>query len=75
MKNSKNKQPFSSRELEVLELICNQYTTTEIARKLFISPRTVDGHRIKLLHKIECRNTAGLVAYAVKKNVVKLYTI
>lgn len=75
MKNSKNKLPFSSRELEVLELICNQYTTTEIANKLFISPRTVDGHRVNLLNKIECRNTAGLVAYAVKRNVVNLYTV
>ncbi|MBT8232516.1 MAG: response regulator transcription factor [Saprospiraceae bacterium] len=75
MKSSKKTLPFSSRELEVLELICNQFTTTEIASKLFISPRTVDGHRINLLNKIDCKNTAGLVAYAVKKNVVTLYTI
>ena len=75
MNRSKKKDIFSSRELEILELICNQFTTPEIARKLFISPRTVEGHRNNLLQKINCKNTAGLVAYAVKKNVVQLYSI
>ena len=64
---------LSMRELEVLELICNQYTTSEIARKLYISPRTVDGHRKKLMTKVNCRNTAGLVVYAVKEDLVKIY--
>jgi len=75
MNNTKKNKLFSSRELEILELICNQYTTSEIAEKLFISPRTVEGHRNNLLQKLNCRNTAGIVAYAVNKNVVQLYTI
>jgi DNA-binding NarL/FixJ family response regulator len=44
-------QGLSSRELEVLQLICEQNTTAEIAERLFISPRTVDGHRNRLLEK------------------------
>jgi DNA-binding NarL/FixJ family response regulator len=66
-------QHISSRELEILELICNQFTTAEIAAKLFISPRTVDGHRNNLLVKLDCKNTAGLVVYALQNEIVKIY--
>ena len=71
-KISMNNQ-ISSRELEILELICNQYTTSEIAGKLYISPRTVDGHRNNLLSKLSCKNTAGLVAYAMQNEIVTIY--
>ena len=74
MRENYSAQGFSLRELEVLELICNQFTTTEIAQKLYISPRTVDGHRKKLLTKVNCKNTAGLVVYAVKENLVNIYS-
>lgn len=63
---------LSSREKEILQLICEQYTTSEIAKKLFISPRTVDGHRNNLLAKLDCKNIAGLVVFAVQNKVVKL---
>ncbi|MEL6637831.1 MAG: response regulator transcription factor [Bacteroidota bacterium] len=63
---------ISSREKEVLQLICEQYTTAEIATKLFISPRTVDGHRNNLLEKTGARNTAGLVVFALENKVVEL---
>lgn len=70
-------QPFShltltEREGEVLQLICEEYTTPEIAEKLFISPRTVDGHRLNLLEKLGCRNTAGLVVFALQHGLVEL---
>jgi DNA-binding NarL/FixJ family response regulator len=57
---------LTAREKEILELICREYTTPEIAAKLFISERTVDGHRNNLLLKTRCRNTAGLVLFAIK---------
>ena len=63
---------FTKREREVLELICSQYTTNEIAEKLFISPRTVDGHRNNLLLKTEAKNLAGLVVYAIQHKLVNL---
>ena len=56
---------LSARELDVLKLICMEHTNVEIAEMLFLSPRTVDGHRNNLLAKIGCRNTAGLVLFAV----------
>ena len=60
------------REKEVLELICKQHTNSEIAQKLFISDRTVDGHRMNLLQKLGCRNTAGLVAFALQHQLVRV---
>lgn len=78
-KNSiKNKHKLSStnpfiditeREREILLLICQEFTTQEIAEQLFISPRTVDGHRNNLLVKTGVKNTAGLVIFAIKNEV------
>ncbi len=63
--------PLTERELDVLRLICQELTTTEIAGKLFLSPRTVEGYRNNILQKIGARNTAGIVVYAMSKG---LYT-
>lgn len=62
--------PLTQREKEVLELICKEFTTPEIADKLYLSVRTVDGHRNHLLEKTGARNTAGLVLYAMRYNIV-----
>lgn len=63
--------PLTDRELDVLRLICQELTTTEVAGKLFLSPRTVEGYRNNILQKIGARNTAGIVVYAMSKG---LYT-
>lgn len=63
---------FTKREKEILELICKQNTTNEIAETLFISPRTVEGHRNNLLLKTESKNIAGLVVYAIQNKMVNL---
>jgi DNA-binding NarL/FixJ family response regulator len=63
---------FTKREIEVLDLICKQYTTKDIADALYISPRTVEGHRNNLLLKTESKNVAGLVIYALKNRMVTL---
>lgn len=63
---------FTKREQEVLQLICEEYSTKNIAKKLFISERTVEGHRNNLILKTNVKNTAGLVIYAVKNNLVDL---
>ena len=61
---------LSKRELEVLKLIANEYTNDQIAKKLFISKRTVDSHRQNMLGKTQAKNTAGLLRYAVKNNLI-----
>lgn len=62
---------LTQREIEIMRLICAQYTTPEIAEKLFISERTVDGHRNNLLQKTGRRNVAGLVVYAIQEGIYK----
>jgi len=63
---------LTERELEVLKLICDQYASAEIAEKLFLSTRTVEGHRNHLLTKTESRNTAGLVLFAIRHQLITL---
>ncbi|KAF2333031.1 response regulator transcription factor [Flavobacterium ginsenosidimutans] len=63
---------LSPREVEVLQLICQQKTTAEIAEQLFLSPRTIEGHRNNLLLKTESRNIAGLVVYAIQNDLADL---
>ncbi|MCO6360870.1 response regulator [Roseivirga pacifica] len=58
---------LSAREQEVLELVAEGYSNKEIAEKLFISSRTVDGHRTNILQKFDVHNTAKLVMEAVRK--------
>ena len=64
---------LTKREAEILQLVCQQYTAEEIATKLFISAKTVNGHRINLLQKTGSKNVAGLVIYAVKNQLVNLF--
>ena len=61
---------LTKREIEVLRLIAEENTNSEIAEKLFLSPRTVDTHRRNLLQKLHVKNTAGLVKYAVEHHLV-----
>lgn len=64
-------QTLTRREQEVLDLICKELTTAEIGEKLFISPRTVEGHRKSLVEKFGVRNTAGLVLKAYKEGWIE----
>ncbi len=61
---------LTRREKEVLKLILEEFTTKEIAEKLFISNATVETHRLHLLNKLGVRNTAGLVKVAIEKGLV-----
>jgi DNA-binding NarL/FixJ family response regulator len=65
------KTEFSEREKEIIAFICTEMTNKEIADKLFISVRTVEGHRLKILEKMNVKNTVGLVVYAIKNGIVK----
>ncbi|WP_430406499.1 response regulator [Fluviicola sp.] len=64
---------ITRREREVLELICQENTSLEISQKLFISESTVNGHRNNLLLKIGCKNTAGLVLFAIRHHIYRLH--
>jgi len=70
-KKEKKGIPLTKRELEILRLIAEEYTNPEIAKQLFISIRTVDTHRRNLLEKLQVKNTAGLVKYAIKHRIIE----
>lgn len=61
---------ITEREQEVLRLICESLSTNEISEKIFLSPRTVEGHRLRIMEKTGTKNTAGMVAYAFKNGLV-----
>jgi DNA-binding NarL/FixJ family response regulator len=61
---------LTDRETQVLRLIASEYSNGEIANKLFISIRTVDTHRRNLLEKLQAKNTAGLVKYAIEQGIL-----
>jgi DNA-binding NarL/FixJ family response regulator len=61
---------LSRREVEIIQLICDQLTNEEISKKLFLSKRTIDNHRQNILNKLGMNNTAGLVRFAVENGLV-----
>ncbi len=61
------KNSITKREKEVLSLIVKGLTSSEIAKRLYISPRTVETHRSNLMQKLDIKNTAGLVRYALER--------
>lgn len=63
---------LTEREVEILRLICKEYTNKESAEELGISIRTVDAHRRSLLQKTGAKNTAGLVKFAFKNQIVSV---
>lgn len=63
---------LTERERQILELICKEHTAHEIADKLVLSSRTIEGYRTKLLEKTGAKNMAGLVVFAMKHNLVKV---
>jgi DNA-binding NarL/FixJ family response regulator len=71
-KSTNEAVPLSEREIEVLNMLCKGYSNKEIAEKLFISPRTVEGHKSRLIQKTGRNNSLGLILWAVKNNIVTL---
>ena len=67
-----NDETLSPREKDVVKLICQEKTNQEIADILFLSPRTVESHRQRILDKIGARNTVGIVIYAIINEIYSL---
>ena len=69
-KNKDQEIKLTKREVEVISLIAEEYTTQEIADKLFLSKHTIESYRKNLITKLNVRNLAGLTKYAIKKGYV-----
>jgi DNA-binding NarL/FixJ family response regulator len=61
---------LNEKEKEVIQLLCMEYTAQEIAKKMEISPRTVEAIKDRLMERFGTKNTAGLVFFAVKNNLI-----
>ena len=76
VRSMQNSQPekknysLSVRENEILDFICKGLSNTQIAEKLFISKRTVEKHRANILEKTGTKNTANLVMFAIKNQLI-----
>lgn len=68
---AKKKAEFTDKEKEIIQLICQENTNKEIGEKLFLSIRTVEGYRLKILEKMEVKNSVGLVVYAIQHELFK----
>jgi len=63
---------LNDRELDFLKLACTEMTYKEIAEKMFLSPRTIDGYRDALFEKLQLKTRVGLVMYAIKNGIVTI---
>ena len=70
IKENKNFIKLSERELEILNLICQEKKANEIAEELSISPRTVEVHKQNLMGKTQTQNTVGLVLFAIRNGLI-----
>jgi len=61
---------LSKRELEIIKLICQEFSSVEIAEKLFISKATVDVHRKNIVQKLEIKSIVGLIRFALQNGIV-----
>ncbi len=63
---------LKDREIEFIKLVCTELTYKEIADKMYLSPKTIDGYRDTLFEKLQVKNRIGLVVYAIKHKIFKL---
>jgi DNA-binding NarL/FixJ family response regulator len=68
----RNMLTLNDRELEFMKLVCTEWTYKEIADRMYLSPRTIDGYRDALFEKLNVRTRVGLAMFAVKNGIVQL---
>lgn len=71
-KNLSKVAMFSEREIEVIKMIGKEISSEEIGKKIFVSKRTVDGIRARLLEKMKAKSPAGMIIYALENNLISL---
>jgi DNA-binding NarL/FixJ family response regulator len=70
--HAKNIIKLNDREINFLKLVCTELTYKEIADKMFLSPRTIDGYRDDLFQKLNVKTRVGLAMYAIKNGITTL---
>jgi DNA-binding NarL/FixJ family response regulator len=70
-KKNTNSAALTQQEKEVLQLIASEFTSQQIADTLFVSLKTVEGHRMSLMHKLGVKNSGGMVKAAMRMGLVE----
>ena len=63
---------LSTRERQILQMAAEGFTSSEIAQKLSLSPRTIEGHRANIMEKLELNNQTDLIRYAIKRGIITI---
>lgn len=66
----KKEHSLSVREIEILKRICADKTNEEISKEVFLSKRTVEWHKLNIMHKTNSKTVAGLVLFAIRNNII-----
>lgn len=69
----KTHHQLSEREIEIIQLICSELTNKQIAQKLNLSERTIEGHRKNMIQKTNSTTIAGLILFAVREQLIQIY--
>lgn len=69
MQKKKKEAEFTDKEKDIIRLICKEYTNKQIGEELFMSTRTVEGYRMKILEKMDAKNTVGIVIEAIRLGI------
>ncbi|MEO8148099.1 MAG: response regulator transcription factor [Bacteroidia bacterium] len=67
------REDLTDREVDILRLICEQFSTREISKQLLLSEKTIEIHRAHIIEKTHSKNMVGLVLYAIEKGIIKNY--
>jgi two-component system, NarL family, response regulator DegU len=67
----KRKLDFSKRELDIVQLLCREFTNQDISKELSLSVNTIRNHRVRIMRKAGVKSVSGLVMYAVQNGLIK----
>jgi DNA-binding CsgD family transcriptional regulator len=70
--NSQYQITLNERETDFLRFACSDDTYSEIAKKMYLSPKTIDGYRDNLFEKLQVKSRDGLAIYAIKHGIFKV---
>jgi len=63
---------FNEKELQLINYLCEEYNSDEIAKTMFLSKKTIDGLRLKIKNELNVRNSIGIVKYAIQNGLYKI---
>ena len=63
---------FKEKEIQLINYLCQELSSDEIAKTMFLSKKTIDGLRLKIKNELNVRNSIGIVKYAIKNGLYKI---